>query len=116
MGDPDRLEQVVWNLLANAVKFKPNGGKIEIGIERNGTNVQIHVKDSGLGIQPDFLPYVFDRFSQADSSYSREHGGLGIGLTLVKHLTELHGGSVRAESAGEGMGATFTVSLPMRKG
>jgi signal transduction histidine kinase len=114
-GDPYRLEQVFWNLLTNAVKFTPDGGKIQIGIKNTGAHAQILIKDSGMGIRPDFLPHVFDRFSQADSSSTREHGGLGIGLSLVKHLTELHGGTVGVESEGEGLGTTFTVSLPLPK-
>ena len=115
-GDPQRLEQVVSNLLVNAVKFTANGGKVRIGLKSNETHVEIVVKDSGIGIGSDFLPHVFDRFSQANASHTRDHGGLGIGLSLVKHLTELHGGSVRVESEGEGKGASFTVSLPMREG
>ena len=112
-GDPARLQQVVWNLLTNAVKFTPRGGRVEIRLAREGSNVEISVSDSGAGIKPEFLPYVFDRFRQADSSTTRRHGGLGLGLAIVRHLVELHGGTVRAESAGEGEGSTFTVTLPV---
>ena len=113
-GDPGRLQQVFWNLLSNAVKFTPAGGRVCVAVERIGSQVQIQVKDSGIGIPPRFLPYVFDRFSQVDSSTTRRHGGLGLGLAIVRHLVELHGGTVRAESDGEGGGTTFTVLLPVR--
>src|SRR4051812_3972914 len=112
-GDPDRLQQVVWNLLSNAVKFTPTGGRIGVVLDRVEGQAQIRVTDSGLGIDPKFLPYVFDRFRQADSSSTRSHGGLGIGLTIVRHIVELHGGTVHAESRGEGAGATFVVNLPV---
>ena len=112
-GDPDRLQQVVWNLLSNAVKFTPQGGRIEVALDRIEGQAQIRVTDSGQGIDPKFLPYVFDRFRQADSSSTRSHGGLGIGLTIVRHIVELHGGTVRAESRGEGTGSTFVVNLPV---
>ena len=112
-GDPDRLQQVVWNLLSNAVKFTPSKGQVEIRLERVGRFAQITVKDTGKGISAEFLPFVFDRFRQADSSSTRVHGGLGLGLALVRHLVELHGGSVHAASAGEGKGATFSVQLPL---
>jgi PAS domain S-box-containing protein len=111
-GDSARLQQIVWNLLANALKFTPAGGRIEVGVRRVDGNAEITVVDNGVGIKADVLPYVFDRFHQADRSITRRFGGLGLGLAIVKHLTELHGGAVRAESAGEGRGATFTVSLP----
>jgi CheY-like chemotaxis protein len=111
-GDSDRLQQVVWNLVSNAIKFTPKGGQVWVGLRRGGAGVQIIVRDTGQGIGPDLLPYVFDRFRQGDSSVSRRFGGLGLGLALVKHLVELHGGSVMVESPGEGQGATFTVSLP----
>ena len=111
-GDPDRLQQVVWNLLSNAVKFTSSQGQVEIRLERMGRFAQITVKDTGKGISADFLPFVFDRFRQADSSSTRVHGGLGLGLALVRHLVDLHGGSVQAASAGEGKGATFCVQLP----
>jgi len=112
-GDPARLQQVVWNLLANAVKFTPNGGRIQVHLQRLNSHVEIVVSDTGEGIAPAILPYVFDRFRQADSSSTRAHAGLGLGLALVKHLVELHGGSVVAHSAGEGQGATFVVKLPV---
>ncbi|MBD2448794.1 PAS domain S-box protein [Nostoc sp. FACHB-152] len=112
-GDSGRLQQIVWNLLANAVKFTPNGGKIEIRLEKVGTDVQIQVKDTGKGITPAFLPHVFEYFRQEDSTTTRKFGGLGLGLAIVKYFTELHGGTVEAESPGEGRGATFKVKLPM---
>ncbi|MBW4603676.1 MAG: PAS domain S-box protein [Calothrix sp. FI2-JRJ7] len=122
-ADAERLQQVTWNLLSNAIKFTGVGGEVEIKLIRLSTancehcgaleQVLIQVKDNGIGIQPDFIPYVFDRFRQADSSSTRTHGGLGLGLAIVKHLVELHGGSVAVESQGEGFGATFTVTLPL---
>jgi PAS domain S-box-containing protein len=114
MGDVNRLQQVFWNLLANAVKFTPKGGRIEVRLFQNDSQVQVQVADNGQGISPEFLPHVFDRFRQADSTTTREYGGLGLGLSLVRHLVELHGGTVRAESAGLGKGATFSVTLPIR--
>ncbi|HEX2437528.1 MAG TPA: ATP-binding protein [Methylomirabilota bacterium] len=111
-GDPDRLQQIVWNLLSNAVKFTPRGGRVQIRLERVNSHAEIVVTDTGTGIAPEVLPHVFDRFRQADSSSQRSHGGLGIGLALVKSLVELHGGSVHAASAGLDQGATFTVKLP----
>lgn len=113
-ADPHRLQQVIWNLLSNAVKFTPKGGKINVLLQRVNSHVEITVADSGSGISPEFLPFIFDRFRQADSSTTRRHGGLGLGLSIVKQLVELHGGSVRAESAGEKRGASFVVSLPIR--
>jgi CheY-like chemotaxis protein len=112
-GDVDRLRQVIWNLLSNAVKFTPRDGSVQVTLQRNKSHVVIAVSDSGKGIKPDFLPHVFERFSQADGSTTREHGGLGLGLAIVRHLVELHGGAVRAESPGEGLGSTFVVSLPL---
>jgi signal transduction histidine kinase/CheY-like chemotaxis protein len=112
MGDAARLQQVVSNLLANAVKFTPAEGRIDVRVERAGGDVRIRVSDTGQGIAPALLPHVFDRFRQGDSSAGRQHGGLGLGLAIVRHLIELHGGSVMAESAGEGRGATFTATLP----
>jgi PAS domain S-box-containing protein len=112
-GDPGRLQQVFWNLLTNAVKFTPSGGRIDVVMERVNSHVEVSVEDSGMGIKPEFLAFVFDRFRQADSSTTRRHGGLGLGLSIVKHLVELHGGSVRVKSAGEGQGATFVVALPI---
>src|SRR5262249_31363535 len=111
-GDPDRLQQIVWNLVSNAIKFTSDGGRVWVELRRGGPGVQIIVRDTGQGISSALLPYIFDRFKQGDSSVSRRFGGLGLGLALVKHLVELHGGSVMVESPGEGRGATFTVSLP----
>jgi PAS domain S-box-containing protein len=112
-GDPNRLQQVVWNLLSNAVKFTPRGGTVEILLQRVNSSLEIVVTDSGEGIESDFLPHVFDRFRQADGTTTRRHGGLGLGLSIVKNLVDLHGGTVRAWSAGKGRGSTFTVSLPL---
>ncbi|MDQ3186852.1 MAG: ATP-binding protein [Pseudomonadota bacterium] len=112
-GDSNRLQQVFWNLLSNAIKFTPRGGKIEISVEQIGSYLEIKINDSGLGITPEFMPYVFDRFRQADPSLTRQYGGLGLGLAIVKQLVELHGGTVGAESAGVGKGALFIVSLPL---
>jgi signal transduction histidine kinase len=112
-GDSGRLQQVVWNLLSNAIKFSPREGKIELRLEGQGSHVRVRVIDTGVGLPLEFLPYVFDRFRQADSSTSRKFGGLGLGLSLVRHLVELHGGRVWADSAGEGKGAMFTVDLPL---
>ncbi len=112
-GDPNRLQQVFWNLLSNAIKFTPKGGRVQVLLERVNSHVEVSVIDTGDGISPDFLPYIFDRFKQADASTTRRHGGLGLGLAIVKNLVELHGGSVRAKSGGLGKGATFIVSLPL---
>ena len=112
-GDPNRLQQVFWNLLSNAVKFTPRGGRIQVLLERVNSHVEVSIIDTGEGIRPDFLPFVFDRFRQADASTTRRHGGLGLGLAIVKQLVELHGGTVRAKSAGPGKGSTFIVSLPL---
>ncbi len=112
-GDPDRLQQVVWNLATNAVKFTPKGGVVELRLERAGAAARVTVRDTGTGIAPQFLPHIFERFRQADSSSTRAYKGLGIGLAIVHELVQLHGGTVRAESAGEGHGSTFTVELPM---
>jgi PAS domain S-box-containing protein len=112
-GDADRIQQVLWNLLANAVKFTPKSGRVQVRLARVNSQVQLTVSDTGQGIAPDMLPRIFDRFWQADSSSTRAHGGLGIGLALVRHLVELHGGTVGAASAGEGQGATFTVKVPV---
>lgn len=112
-GDPVRLQQVVWNLLSNAIKFTPRGGRVQIRSERVNSHLEIVVSDTGQGISPDFLPHVFDRFRQADQRTSRQHGGMGLGLAIVRHLVELHGGTVTANSEGEGQGATFTVKLPI---
>lgn len=112
-GDASRLQQVVLNLLTNAIKFTPKGGRVEVWLEPVDSLAQIQVKDTGNGIRADFLPYIFERFRQADSSTTRSHGGLGLGLAIVRHLVELHGGTVQAASPGSGQGATFTVQLPL---
>ncbi len=112
-GDPVRLQQVVWNLLSNAIKFTPRGGRVQIRSERVNSHLEIVVSDTGQGISREFLPHVFDRFRQADQKTSRQHGGMGLGLAIVRHLVELHGGTVSASSDGEGQGATFTVMLPI---
>src|SRR5206468_5524698 len=112
VGDPKRLQQVLWNLVHNAVKFTPAGGQIKISLERGDGRARITIQDSGQGITPEFLPHVFERFRQQDSSSTREAFGLGLGLSIAKHLVELHGGSIQASSAGVGKGATFTVELP----
>ncbi len=113
-GDAARLQQVVWNLLSNAIKFTPRGGSVQVRLERVNSHIEIAVADTGAGIPPKFLPYVFDRFRQADQTTTRHYGGLGLGLAIVRHLIELHGGTVYAESLGEGQGATFTAKLPVR--
>jgi CheY-like chemotaxis protein len=121
LGDGNRLQQVVWNLLSNAIKFTPKGGRVEVQLsivsgQLAGTTdkyVQIQVSDTGKGIAPEFLPHVFDRFCQENSSTTRAYGGLGLGLAIVRHLVELHGGTVHADSPGEGQGATFSVQLPL---
>jgi PAS domain S-box-containing protein len=112
-GSPDRLRQVVWNLAMNAIKFTPSGGRVEIVVARDEGSAGLVVADNGVGISPSVLPHVFEQFRQEDSSSTRAHGGLGLGLALVKHLVELHGGRVKAESPGKGRGATFTVSIPL---
>jgi len=112
-GDPNRLQQVLWNLLSNAIKFTPSGGRVQVVLERVNSHVEISVEDSGIGIRDEFLPYVFDRFRQADPGTSRKFGGLGLGLSIVKSLVELHGGSVRVKSPGENLGSTFIVALPI---
>jgi CheY-like chemotaxis protein/anti-sigma regulatory factor (Ser/Thr protein kinase) len=114
-GDPDRLQQIVWNLLSNAVKFTPPGGRIELSVEEIGGAVQISVSDTGSGIDAAFLPHVFERFRQADSSTTRPQSGLGLGLAIVRHLVDLHGGTVTVASTGLGKGSTFTVTLPTRR-
>ena len=112
-GDPARLQQVAWNLLSNAVKFTPEGGGVRVRLSSEGARVKFSVSDTGRGIPAEFLPHVFDRFRQADSATTRAHGGLGLGLAIVRHLAELHGGEVRAESEGEGQGSTFSVTFPL---
>lgn len=113
LGDQNRLQQIVWNLLSNAVKFTPEGGRVEVNLRQVGSLVELMVRDNGVGIKAEFLPYVFERFRQADGSTTRRFGGLGLGLAIVRHLVELHGGTVEADSEGEGKGATFTVKLPV---
>jgi signal transduction histidine kinase/CheY-like chemotaxis protein len=112
-GDPSRVQQIVWNLLSNAVKFTSRGGKIQVVLQRVNSHIEVSVADTGIGIPADFLPHVFDRFRQADASTTRGQGGLGIGLSIAKHLVDLHGGMLRAASLGEGRGATFTVEMPL---
>ncbi len=112
-GDANRLQQVIWNLLSNAVKFTNNGGRMQVKVSQANAAVEISVTDTGQGITREFLPYVFDRFSQADSTTTRHHGGLGLGLAIARHLVEIHGGTIRAQSRGEGEGATFTITLPL---
>ena len=112
-GDANRLQQVVWNLLSNGIKFTPAGGYVRIAVHQSDSGAEISVRDNGQGISPEFLPFVFDRFRQADSTTTRRHGGLGLGLAIVRHLVEIHGGSVHAESPGVDQGATFTVRLPI---
>ena len=113
LGDRNRLQQVFWNLISNAIKFTPKGGRIQLALKREDSTVEITVHDSGEGIAAEFLPHVFDRFKQADSSTTRPHGGIGLGLSIVRHLLELHGGTVKAASPGPGKGSTFTVCLPV---
>jgi PAS domain S-box-containing protein len=112
-GDPDRLLQIMWNLLSNAVKFTARGGRVQVRLERIDSRVEIVVSDTGIGITPDFLPHIFERFRQADSRFAREHGGLGLGLAITRHLVEMHGGTITASSAGPGTGASFRVRVPI---
>ncbi|RCJ26770.1 two-component system sensor histidine kinase/response regulator [Nostoc minutum NIES-26] len=112
-GDMNRLQQIVWNLLSNAVKFTPSGGRVEVQLKQVGMYAQIQVKDTGIGISPEFLPHVFEYFQQEDGTTTRKFGGLGLGLAIVRHLTELHGGTIQADSPGQNLGATFTVLLPL---
>src|SRR5262249_32122451 len=113
LGDPDRLQQVVWNLVSNAIKFTPAGGRIDVRVETTDRTVTVVVTDTGRGMPDDFVPHAFDRFRQADSSATRKHGGLGLGLAIVRYLIELHGGAVHAESDGAGLGSVFRFTLPM---
>jgi signal transduction histidine kinase/ActR/RegA family two-component response regulator len=113
VGDPGRLQQVVWNLLSNAIKFTPSSGRIEVKVKRADGQLRLRVSDTGCGIDLEFLPFIFDRFRQADGTTTRNHGGLGLGLAIVRHLVELHGGSIKAESAGVGKGSTFIIMLPL---
>jgi signal transduction histidine kinase len=112
-GDAARLQQVVWNLLSNAVKFTGDRGYVAVALEKNDHYASISVSDNGIGIAPEFLPYVFDRFRQADGSSTRKHGGLGLGLAIVRHIVEMHGGSVSVDSRGKAQGSTFTIKLPL---
>jgi signal transduction histidine kinase len=113
LGDPARLQQIIWNLVSNALKFTPREGQIRVALRQTESLVQLSVTDSGIGIEQQFLPYVFDRFRQEDSSYTRSFGGLGLGLAIVRQLVELHGGTVKAASGGKGLGSTFTVEFPV---
>jgi signal transduction histidine kinase len=113
-GDATRLQQVVWNLLSNAIKFTPRSGNVTVSLSRDDGQAVIRVRDSGEGIEPEFLPFVFERFRQADRGTMRTHSGLGLGLAIVKHLVEMHGGEVAAMSDGPGNGAEFSVRLPLR--
>ena len=113
LGDASRLQQIVWNLLSNAVKFTPKGGQVAVLLRRRHSAVELSVSDTGKGIDPEFASSLFERFRQADASLTRSYAGMGLGLALARHLTELHGGTIRAESDGEGKGSTFTVTLPM---
>src|SRR3954463_432573 len=113
VGDRDRMQQVIWNLLSNAIKFTPRGGQVLVTLERHASNLELAVSDTGSGIDAEFLPHVFDRFRQADAGTTRQHGGLGLGLAIVRHLVELHGGSVMVESPGLGKGTTFRVLIPL---
>jgi CheY-like chemotaxis protein len=115
-GDAARLQQAVWNLLTNALKFTPRDGRIDVALDRTPTDATLTVRDTGSGIPPEALPFIFDRFRQADTRTTRVHGGLGLGLTIVEHLAEAHGGTVRADSAGPGRGSTFTITIPIRHG
>ena len=114
LGDPDRLQQVIWNLVVNAIKFTPAGGTVRVSLSREDGDAVVTVNDTGEGIQAELLPFIFDRFTQGDASATRSHGGLGLGLSIVRHIVELHGGSVHAASEGPGRGATFSVRLPVR--
>src|SRR6185369_15997518 len=111
-GDPNRLQQIVWNLLSNAIKFTPRGGNVQLRLSRTESHVEVSVTDTGIGISREFLPFVFEPFRQADATFAREHGGLGLGLGIAKQLAELHGGTIAAHSQGPGRGATFVIALP----
>src|SRR5205823_1165679 len=113
-ADEGRLQQIIWNLLSNSIKFTPAGGFVQVKIKRTPTMAEITVSDTGEGIASEFLPFVFNRFQQADSSVTRKHGGLGLGLAITRHLVEMHGGTIEAESDGEGHGAKITVKLPLQ--
>src|SRR6185369_3673402 len=115
LGDSTRLQQIFWNLFSNAVKFTPKGGQVNVSVSSVDSRVNVAVTDTGIGIDPDFLPFIFDRFRQADGSTTREHGGLGLGLAIVQHLVELHEGRVYVESGGKNLGSTFTIALPVAR-
>ena len=112
-GDGSRLQQIIWNLLSNAVKFTPKGGKVSVDFRRKNGFAELVISDTGIGISADFLPHVFERFRQAESTATRSHRGMGLGLAIVRHLIELHGGTVTAASDGENRGSTFTIHLPL---
>ncbi|MBI2815656.1 MAG: PAS domain-containing sensor histidine kinase [Acidobacteria bacterium] len=112
-GDSDRLQQVIWNLLSNSIKFTPAGGEVRVSLQKKNSDLELTISDTGMGIKPEFLLYVFDRFRQGDASTARQHAGLGLGLAIVKSIVEMHGGMVAVESQGEGRGASFTVKLPI---
>ncbi len=112
-GDAGRLQQVIWNLLTNAIKFTSKGGQVQVTVQRTDSHVELSVADTGIGIPASYMPHMFEGFSQRDSSTTRSHGGLGLGLAISKQLVELHGGSIRASSPGEGRSATFTLELPI---
>jgi signal transduction histidine kinase len=114
-GDRSRLEQVFFNLLGNALKFTPGGGRIRVAVEEQDGAVEVRVSDSGMGIEPELLPFIFERFKQGDSAAGREYGGLGLGLSIARQLVEAHDGQIRVESDGKGRGATFSVCLPVRR-
>jgi len=116
LGDPDRLQQVVWNLMSNAIKFTPAGGRVSLSVRRDGLNALITVTDTGEGMPAALVPFIFDRFRQGRGPTARGQGGLGLGLSIVRHIVELHGGDVRASSDGPGKGSTFRVTLPVRSG
>jgi signal transduction histidine kinase len=113
-GDPDRLQQVLWNLTSNAVKFSNRGGKVQVCLNRSDAHVEVIVSDSGVGISPEFMPHIFERFRQAETGLTRERGGLGLGLAIARELVDMHGGTIDASSAGPGHGATFRVTLPVK--
>ena len=112
-GDPARLQQILWNLLSNAIKFTPRDGRVEVVLARVDSHAELTVRDTGQGIRREFLPFLFDRFRQGDASTTRQHRGMGLGLSIVKSLVEMHGGTIAAHSEGEGHGATFTITLPL---
>ena len=113
LGDANRIQQIIWNLLSNAVKFTDEGGRIDARLTRTGNRIEISINDTGIGIEPEFLPHVFDRFRQEDSTSTRKYGGVGLGLAIVRHLAEVHGGSASASSPGKGHGSTFKVNFPV---